>query len=142
MIPFFKISHCIHKITCNICQQIYIGETKNELPLSINLHRSSINKSMIKNSSFQILHFIQHDFKNITITVLEKVVTDDEMLLRENYYIPLNKCLYPYSLNTDSNLHSLEINCMYDFFSSVYLSNFNYNRVSRGKHSNTHFKNK
>ena len=135
---FCKISHVIYKLTCNICDQAYVGQTSSELRSRINNYRSKSNKAD-KNSTFELKHFHMHGFSNVKIQVLEQIMDENFRLRSENFYILRYKTLYPYGLNTKLNHHPDNTSCIYKLFSSVYIPSFKYNRGKRGGHTNRHF---
>jgi len=87
----------------------YIGQTSNPLHLRINLHRSNIknynNSENNKNHNFEFQHYKVHDFKNITITVIDIIKDHKDRLFHENKYIYLHKTMFPYGLNQIYNNH-------------------------------------
>ena len=71
--PLCKASNVIYKISWNICNLAYIGETSNELHLKINQHRSDSHKfspsSNHLKSTIELQHFNLQNFKNTTISI-------------------------------------------------------------------------
>lgn len=98
--PFCKANNVIYCITCNSCQQKYVGQTSQPLHKRINGHRSDIN--ICKNKKdIEIQHFRSHDFKNISINILHFETDKSKRLQLETFYMIQYRTIYPYGLNSN-----------------------------------------
>ena len=155
-ITFCKASNVIYKISCNICNLAYIGETSNELHLRINQHRSDSHKfspsSNYLKSTIELKHFHLHNFKNTTIEILNIQKNLSERLFLESSYMKFFNTIYPYGLNSElfnktvktfSTLDIKSKNLKYqnDYLSIYSLLNHQLNkkttRTKRGKSKNS-----
>lgn len=110
---FCKVFNCIYRLSCNICNLSYIGQTSNPLHLRINVHRNHVKSTAINNSpqsphnNFEYTHFHIHGFDNITISILDIIPNTQDRLYYENQYMLLHKTLFPYGLNQIYNHQNL-----------------------------------
>ena len=90
----------VYRITCKINGKIYIGITTVGFKA-----RFSIYKSMVKNKKgthhLIVQKMIQYGIENFTFEILETVLTKQELIEKEIYYIKTFNCLNPNGYNRD-----------------------------------------
>ena len=103
---FCKVYNCVYKLTCNLCQASYVGQTQNPLNIRINLHRSQTYaflksaRSAGSDQTHEIKHFANHGIDNISVSILDIIPETKKRLWWENYYILNQQTIYPYGLNS------------------------------------------
>ncbi len=109
-----QCSNLIYCITCNICGERYVGQTKNRIVDRIGDHFGNIKRSFERNnpqnSTTVARHFKSHGNRDypLTITILEFIKEDPNSLkashLRdsaEQKWIARLNTLHPYGLNVE-----------------------------------------
>lgn len=145
---FCKAFNIIYKLTCNICQMAYVGQTSNALHYRMNQHRKNVkdyvntNEPHKYNAEFD--HFKLHGFNNITIAILDIKKTLNERLFIENQYIKHDNTNYPYGLNqivnnkhTANHFNHIDPSNYNDIYSTLNFQNFKKTtRHQRGSRTN------
>jgi hypothetical protein len=76
-----EISNCVYLIECrkDICDMKYVGETKRMIKFRLADHRGYVNTQDLTKATG--LHFNSpgHSLSDLSITVLEKVRSDDDL---------------------------------------------------------------
>ena len=131
---FCKNNSVIYCIECGICGLKYIGQTKSNINIRVNGHRSDIKKfgNSFKRDQ-ELKHFQKHSFEKANIYIVDFIQSEEERLLFENMYICKFKTIYPYGLNSIINVKNYSsIQCVYSMFNVFNLKTIK-TRGSRGK---------
>lgn len=100
----FKTINCIYMIFCGKCNKKYVGETKNEILLRIQQHKTNI-RNRKKLDTPLVKHFLEHGIDKLKWTGLEsnKNWTDWERKKRERFWIYTLGTREPQGLNIKRN---------------------------------------
>ena len=79
----------IHCLTCDKCQEQYIGETEKTLSVRFRQHRGYVRNKEVEKSTGEHFNKPGHQMADMRITVLEKLKSSDAQLrkTRESFYI-------------------------------------------------------
>ena len=88
----------IYLVTCTKCKKQYVGYTRNQLNERVNKHRSTILRD---ETIYFCIHFNLpgHDLNNISIQVIDKANTLNELRRLEKFWIKTLRTLQPLGLN-------------------------------------------
>ena len=88
-----ETENIIYMIACNIdnCKSRYIGQSYRTLSKRFAEHRGYVNNRVLSQPTGYHFNKPGHDINNMTITVLEKVKTKDELYRREREKHLINK---------------------------------------------------
>ena len=93
-------TYVIYLITCSKCNIKYVGQTTKQLNYRLNNHRSNIKHNL---KTAIAIHFnnYKHNISHLKISPLEQVPTrtQQQLLLREKFWINKLHTKYPYGLN-------------------------------------------
>ena len=67
-----KSANVIYLITCSVCQQQYVGETKNALNIRINLHRNHIKTKDQYQATAIHFNTKDHDWTNMQVVTIDQ----------------------------------------------------------------------
>lgn len=112
-------------------QQKYATETC-QLYMRMNNHRTSFNE-YDTNISFE-LNILSYMFSIMLIQILEYNIDATFRLKSKGFYILRLKSLYHYGLNTKIKYYTGYLICVYNHFSSVFISTFHYKKGKCIKH--------
>ena len=84
-----QTSNLIYCLTCNKCQEQYIGETEKTLSVRFRQHRGYVRNKEVDKSSGEHFNKPGHQMADMRIVILEKLKSSDAILrkTRESYYI-------------------------------------------------------
>ena len=88
-----EISNCIYLIECkkDRCNMKYIGETKRILKFRLAEHRGYVNNDD-DTATGQHFNLPGHSLSDLTVTILEKVRSNDDLYRRERERYFIRKC--------------------------------------------------
>ena len=91
-------SNIVYLITCTRCRKQYVGITTKSLRTRINQHRSNILQD---NTMFFCIHFnSDHSINNISVQIIDKSNTLQELRKQEAFWIRTLQTLSPRGLNS------------------------------------------
>lgn len=84
-----QTKNVVYCLTCNKCQEQYIGETEKTLAIRFSQHRGYVRNRDTQKATGEHYNKAGHKISDMKITILEKLVSKDPQLrkIRESYYI-------------------------------------------------------